>query len=274
MIKFLYHYAGRNQMKIKLLIILCALLIGTSFVLAETLGIKKRMPLPHEYGEVIINNYSEKENLAPVVFPHWIHRAKYTCRVCHIDVGFAMEAGGTDIREKNIRKGFYCGTCHDGVVAFGIKETSSTGREIENCEKCHSYEKDVEFKNDFYEFAKKLPRARFGNKIDWLKAEELKLVTLIDYIEGLSFKRRPLMIKDDFEIKTTEEGMPAIIFSHKKHTVWNGCELCHPEIFHVKKGSTPYEMKDIFDGKFCGECHGKVAFTTHDCQLCHSESVN
>jgi c(7)-type cytochrome triheme protein len=56
--------------------------------------------------------------------------------------------------------------------------------------------------------------------------------------------------------------------------VWNGCELCHPQIFGVKRGSTTYEMVDIFNGLYCGACHGSVAFTTHDCQLCHTKSVS
>jgi hypothetical protein len=61
---------------------------------AET-GVKQRRPLPYEFGRVIINNYSETTHLSPVVFDHWLHRAKFTCRVCHIDIGFAMTANGT-----------------------------------------------------------------------------------------------------------------------------------------------------------------------------------
>ncbi|RME69400.1 MAG: hypothetical protein D6778_00550, partial [Nitrospirae bacterium] len=54
---------------------------------------------------------------------------------------------------------------------------------------------------------------------------------------------------------------------------WNGCELCHPDIFGVKKGATHYSMQDIFNGKFCGACHGKVAFALYDCRLCHTKDV-
>jgi len=68
--------------------------------------------------------------------------------------------------------------------------------------------------------------------------------------------------------------MPDIIFSHAKHTVWNGCEGCHPEIFMgVKRGATKYSMVDIFEGKYCGACHVAVAFPTIDCQRCHSRPV-
>jgi c(7)-type cytochrome triheme protein len=68
--------------------------------------------------------------------------------------------------------------------------------------------------------------------------------------------------------------MPDIIFSHKKHTVWNGCELCHPDIFMgVKKGNSKYSMVDISEGKSCGACHVNVAFPITDCQRCHSKPV-
>ena len=74
-------------------------LLCSSVVFADVFGTKKRMPRPEEYGNVVINNYSTKNNIAPVVFKHWLHRAKYTCRVCHVDIGFAMEPGGSDIKD-------------------------------------------------------------------------------------------------------------------------------------------------------------------------------
>ncbi len=68
--------------------------------------------------------------------------------------------------------------------------------------------------------------------------------------------------------------MPDIIFSHRKHTDWNGCDTCHPDIFiGVKKGKTKYTMIEIFDNKYCGVCHGKVAFPLMGCQRCHTEQV-
>jgi len=75
----------------------------------------------------------------------------------------------------------------------------------------------------------------------------------VDFIEGIAIKRDKLVDQMDFELGAKVEGMPDIIFSHRKHTVWNGCELCHPEIFiGIKKGITEYSMVEIFDGKYCG----------------------
>ena len=55
-----------------------------------------------EYGDVVINNYSDEEEMRPVVFPHWFHRIRYSCKVCHADLGFKFKAGGNDITMVNI----------------------------------------------------------------------------------------------------------------------------------------------------------------------------
>ena len=121
---------------------------------------------------------------------------------------------------------------------------------------------------------KNMPKERFGNGINWMKAEDEGLIKLTDYIKGVSIKRKKIQHPKDFQLKPLEKNMPDIIYSHEKHTVWNGCELCHPEVFGVKKGYRPYSMEDIFDGKYCGLCHGLVAFPNIDCQRCHTKMVN
>jgi c(7)-type cytochrome triheme protein len=244
------------------------------------IGTKKRRPLPYEYGRVVISNYSEQANLAPVVFEHWIHRAKFTCRVCHVDIGFAMRAGGTGIRAVDNARGFYCGTCHDGKkvvdgkTMFEACSTPANATDAKRCERCHSLGKKVPSDYDFFAFSKPLPKERFGNGIDWEKAEELGLIKPASVLEGVSGRRNALPVQKDFALNPKVEGMPDIIFSHKKHTVWNGCELCHPDIFMgVKRGSTHYTMADNSEGKFCGACHMTVAFPLTDCQRCHSKPV-
>jgi c(7)-type cytochrome triheme protein len=41
----------------------------------------------------------------------------------------------------------------------------------------------------------------------------------------------------------------------------------------VSKGATKYSMVEIFEGKYCGVCHGTVAFPNIDCQRCHVKPV-
>ena len=81
-----------------------------------------------EYGDVILNRYAEKADMRPVVFPHWFHRMRFRCKVCHHELGFEMRAGANDVTMDDIIDGRYCGMCHNGDVAWSV----------ENCDLCHS----------------------------------------------------------------------------------------------------------------------------------------
>ena len=103
-----------------------------TFAVFATVAILAINSLPEraeaEYGDVVINEYSDDAGMRPVVFPHWFHRIRFRCKVCHGDLGFAFKAGGNEIDMVKIIDGQYCGACHDGSVAWSI----------ENCELCHS----------------------------------------------------------------------------------------------------------------------------------------
>jgi c(7)-type cytochrome triheme protein len=265
-------------MKRSLLIVLLVFAVA-GVVIAQT-GVKKKRPLPSEYGRVVLNNYSEKAGLSPVAFDHWLHRSKFTCRLCHVDIAFAMKAGSTAIKASDNMNGYYCGTCHNGtMLSQGKRVFESCSKKIlpddtKKCERCHSLGKNVKPEYDFAKFTERFPKERFGNGIDWEKAEADGYIKLVDFLEGVSIKRPNLAAQKDFSLSAKVEGIPDIVFSHKKHTAWNGCELCHPEIFiGVKKGTTKYSMVEIFDGKYCGVCHSTVAFPLLDCQRCHTKPV-
>ena len=81
-----------------------------------------------EYGDVVINNYSDAAGMRPVVFPHWFHRLRFRCKVCHSDLGFKLKAGGNGINMVKIIDGQFCGACHNGDVAWPV----------ENCDLCHT----------------------------------------------------------------------------------------------------------------------------------------
>ena len=84
--------------------------------------------VPAEYGDVVINEYSDDAGMRPVVFPHWFHRVRFRCKVCHADLGFKFQAGGNEISMLKIIDGEYCGACHNGNIAWSV----------ENCNLCHS----------------------------------------------------------------------------------------------------------------------------------------
>jgi c(7)-type cytochrome triheme protein len=273
--------------------LLLSALALTSTARAQQAAGKKRRPLPPEFGRVVMDNHSSQAKLPPVVFDHWLHRAKFTCRLCHVDVGFAMKPGGTDVKAADNMAGYYCGACHNGKLAVDGRKVfeSCSPATVEHhlsghlghpsgidahptCLRCHSQGKDVKPQVDFASFTRNLPKGRFGNGVDWEKAEETGLVKPADFLEGISIKRKSISAQKDFALGAKLQGMPDIIFSHQKHTVWNGCELCHPEIFvGVKKGATKYSMVEIFEGKYCGVCHVNVAFPLIDCQRCHTKPV-
>ena len=62
------------------------------------------------------------------LFPHWIHRTRFKCFVCH-DALFQMKAGADNIDMDAVREGRYCGVCHDGKTAFAVG--------FDTCERCH-----------------------------------------------------------------------------------------------------------------------------------------
>lgn len=85
-------------------------------------------PAHAEYGDVVLNKRSEKEGVRPVIFPHWFHRIRFRCKVCHDELGFKMRAGANDVRMVDIANGKFCGMCHNGQIAWGA----------ERCDLCHS----------------------------------------------------------------------------------------------------------------------------------------
>lgn len=265
------------------------LVLGFAGLAFSAGGVKKKKVLEQDYGNIVINVNSLKAGVNPVLFEHWTHRKVFTCRVCHVDIGFAMKANEGGIRAADNMKGYYCGACHNGKSSFNGGEKlfaacsdNFTKDDQKRCLRCHSLDKsgrDTEARRElrekaFRHFAGQMPKERGGNGINWEQAENAGLIHLIDYIEGLSTKRSSMPTQKDFTIGAKSEGVPEIIFSHKKHTVWNGCEVCHPDIFvGVKKGAEKYSMIDLFAGKYCGACHGTVAFPQNDCSRCHTKPV-
>lgn len=86
------------------------------------------LPAQAEYGDIVLNNYSDDAQIRPVIFPHWFHRIRYRCKTCHGDLGFKLKAGANKIDMLKIINGEYCGACHNGQIAWAM----------ENCDLCHS----------------------------------------------------------------------------------------------------------------------------------------
>jgi c(7)-type cytochrome triheme protein len=73
-----------------------------------------------EFGDIVLNTKAEamkKAGLKPVLFPHWFHRIRYKCKVCHEEI-FVLQKGANDINMGAIMNGEFCGKCHNGLVAW------------------------------------------------------------------------------------------------------------------------------------------------------------
>jgi c(7)-type cytochrome triheme protein len=239
----------------------------------------QKIPLPQNVGKVILNNTSEEADIPPVIFDHWLHRAKFTCRVCHVDIGFAMEEGATGITADLNMQGMFCGSCHNGKrtiddkVVFDSCAEKTTPEEKKRCARCHSTNVATEREYQYDTFTQNFPRLNIGRLIDWEKAEDEGIIKLIDFLPGISFHRDQLKAQEDFSIDVTTWASD-VIFSHKKHAIWNGCELCHPNVFpSSKKGTVQYNMFQIMEGEYCGICHQTVAFSVWLCYKCHKNPV-
>ena len=79
------------------------------------------------YGDIVLNSKAEKRGMPPVIFPHWIHRVEFKCKVCHPAI-FEMRAGSNDIDMKKIVDGHFCGKCHNGTISW----------KPVNCARCHA----------------------------------------------------------------------------------------------------------------------------------------
>ena len=113
---------------------------------------------------------------------------------------------------------------------------------------------------------KDFPRDSAGI-INWVKVLNQDLIEPRQSLTG-----EQTMYPVDFDIIFKNTGsMPNVRFPHLPHTQWLTCANCHPAIFLPQKGGNPITMSAIIQGKYCGVCHGKVAFPpTMNCGRCHS----
>jgi c(7)-type cytochrome triheme protein len=221
----------------------------------------EKLPPPAQYGNVLISRLTRSSTHPPVAFSHWIHRRYYTCRVCHFELNFAMKTNMTDITEAQNRTGLYCGACHNGKISFAINDST--------CTVCHTGRIDTT--DGRFSELKDLPRAKYGDEINWVKAFKKGLITPKQSLFNPNYEAIPfekiLRLEPEWKMINTKA-----IFPHQKHTEWLDCADCHPDIFNIKKkGTKHFNMNFINSGMFCGVCHRTVAFPVQDCKRCHPD---
>jgi c(7)-type cytochrome triheme protein len=222
----------------------------------------------------------EKEGLAPVLYPHWLHRIFYQCKVCHDDI-FKMKRWVNTISQEEIAGGKKCGVCHDGKSAFGADE---------QCERCHMAGKPGAGR--FHDVTQidheKIKEAATRVGAEWnpealpegaMPLDKFKFIDWLELDEKGVFKPVVSMDKDFSEeirdniilFETKTDFVQNVLFNHKVHTTWIKCSTCHPAIFTEELGGNEIIKVEMSRGKFCGYCHGKVSFTFADCLRCHTQ---
>lgn len=244
---------------------------GTAMDRAELGKVIKSMP-PNgpfwKYGNVVMRARSRKAGMAPVVFSHWSHRARYTCRVCHQELGFSMRLGDSGITRNQYLAGKFCGACHNGSIAFTVADGPKA-----QCKKCHM-DSTRDLEQQFADFTDLLPMAAFGNGIDWSAALRDGAVKPVDALDPSRLIQFPEILKQPLKLGTASPRSD-VGFSHQEHFAELDCSSCHPDIFNIKKKSTAdFTMDSNMYGNFCGACHMQVAFPMNDCRRCHKSMGN
>lgn len=104
-----------------------------------------------------------------------------------------------------------------------------------------------------------------NGKTDWVKTLQNGHIAPRNGVAGTEKMKE---VDLDITMKNTA-SMPHVLFSHKVHTQWLTCSNCHSRIFLPQVGGNFITMARIMQGEYCGVCHGKVAFSTLNCDRCH-----
>jgi len=243
-----------------------------------------------------------KAEVDDVVFPHWFHRIRYRCNVCHEAI-FKLKAGSNDVNmEKITDKREMCGKCHNGLIAWDVVE----------CDRCHSlepgwtagviqksrrknsspklahnkktfvkpYAKFLQIASGWHPVAltkSGLPLDKYG-LVDWAAAVREKIVDPLWSLEKEDGIKEIRTRDTRILFETGSASVANVIFPHDIHSYWLQCDICHKTsggaIFKDKEGSNPVSMLGMSRGKWCGRCHNNVSFPMGDCERCHTKGKN
>ena len=121
-----------------------------------------------------------------------------------------------------------------------------------------------------------LPKDRFGYT-NWIMAVNEGLINPRGTLEG-EYEEYEGFLENLILFQVKNHLMADVLFPHGMHTYWLSCESCHPDPFPKQTGATQgMSMAKIFEGEYCGKCHGKVAFpfaSFENCKRCHIISKN
>ncbi len=123
-----------------------------------------------------------------------------------------------------------------------------------------------------------LPKDRFG-LVNWTKAEVEGLISPRDSIDATKTPQDNAeegFFENMIRLNVKVAFFPDVLFPHGTHSNMLSCDSCHPVPFKKVTGANNIQMAEIFKGKWCGKCHGIVAFPVtypvqepFNCRRCH-----
>ena len=223
-----------------------------------------------KYGDVIMQERSVQRGMGPVVFSHQTHRIRFTCQVCHLELEFSFQKGESGITREDYLEGRFCGSCHNGEIAFSVRYS---------CNLCH-ISKDSP---DDYSGKRRaaaganLPGQEYGDGVNWVQAVQTGAIAPQNSLSGENIPQSiPLPNHLELPLRwTTREPRTLVRFPHKEHLLWLDCANCHPDIFSIEQmGTETFDKEKNLYGMFCGTCHMTVAFPMNGCNRCHPNQKN
>lgn len=145
----------------------------------------------------------------------------------------------------------------------------AVGEEVEEEER-----PEIEAILDWEQASEMLPKDDM-DEVDWMAALRQGIIKPRAKISGPGNPGANLF-KWDFYFAGPDPESDAY-FPHSAHTEWLACESCHPAIFPYRElGTDPagkygIVMDQVFEGEYCGKCHGTVAFSLDSCDRCHTK---
>jgi cytochrome c oxidase cbb3-type subunit 2 len=128
---------------------------------------------------------------------------------------------------------------------------------------------DATLLGDWQDLFPRLPKDWSGD-VDWVAAINSGAVSPRRAVEESA--EEPEEAAPNLELVPEKEPQFAVTFPHDIHGKWLKCENCHPDPFPKSRGASKITMAKIFEGEFCGRCHGKVAFDmSTGCLRCHKK---
>ena len=157
-------------------------------------------------------------------------------------------------RRRRTRPGSHCGACHDGkgrsATGAGLRGVLRAGRAPTRRRAAHAATPGPNpAPRAEYAFVRGAAAPSRRGYVDWEAAERRRLVKPIDIVDGVS------VAAPGDEDRPGRRDPGARELDERRHLLapqaraWNGCELCHPEIFPVtRRGSVRFDMDEMRAG--------------------------